>query len=664
MKSTKKFYAKYVVSLLIMSILLSLVSITAIASTENSLSSLLKINSGCTVNGKYLIGVDDKTTSDVLLAYFNTNNVTITSTNKYVGTGSKVKLLNGNITVDELTVVVSGDTNGDGQINASDYLRIKRAVLGTYKLENEYLLAALPSGGTSPSAKDYLFVKRHFLGTYNIYNGGYLNYNNTKIAYIPLDDRPVNVDRAIYLAKSAGYELIMPKIDYCATKLDGNGANSNGTKYGNREELLKWLKEVDAECDYFVISLDQILSGGLVNSRVQKNTDLSYEYKIIDYLIELNKNNKVYFFDSVMRLASTVNYNGYGGEEYNILRNYGSVARKTLSNSDLTVEKIIDEYKYNTSGAVISSSLSDNEIDDYLSARARKLKLTDYFLTKGSTDLNYCYIGVDDSNPSITVQSNEINYIKSKLNNNGILFAGCDELGMMSIARLTSEQYSRKLNVSVAYFGGSANYAADSYDIGTLKNTVEDHLKSINTVITNSDKSILEVLVLTKPRSLSLSQYSNSLLDRLEQNMSNKKPTIIIDASTNNGTLQSLMVQRQIPLSTLLGYSNWNTVGNAVGIAVSQGVTRCIYLKSSVNVTHESNVSFLKSMTFAYVKDINYKIGNYAATRTQLLDMINNSEVIINVNKYKTQKYGIVSISNYRYPWNRSFEASFTIYVK
>ncbi len=204
--------------------------------------------------------------------------------------------------------------------------------------------------------------------------------------------------------------------------------------------------------------------------------------------------------------------------------------------------------------------------------------------------------------------------------------------------------------------------AADSFDIDTLKNNVEDHLTSIRAVITTPDKASMEVLVLTKPKSLSLSTYSNQLLDRLELNIKNKIPTVVIDASTQLGTLQGLMKSREIPLSTLIGYSSWNTVGNAIGIAVSQGMTRMAYLEGSKNISSESTIGFMKSMTFAYIKDINYKIGNLS--KTELLTLINGSQAIISLHNYKTASAGIVTISAYRYPWKRSFEATFDIWVK
>ena len=88
------------------------------------------------------------------------------------------------------------------------------------------------------------------------------------IAYVPLDDRPDNVERVVYLAESVGYTLAMPEADLYRTRLDGQPANENGTQYGDLAALYEWvLAQEAAGCDRYILSLDQLLSGGLVNSR-------------------------------------------------------------------------------------------------------------------------------------------------------------------------------------------------------------------------------------------------------------------------------------------------------------------------------------------------------------------------------------------------------------
>ena len=193
------------------------------------------------------------------------------------------------------------------------------------------------------------------------------------MAYIPIDNRPVNLDRVKYLASSVGIELLMPEEDLFRTALDNMTPNSNGTTYGDRQALVDWLESVEEDCDYFVLSLDQLLSGGLVTSRWFSNTDLTLEYEIADYIISLSERKTVILFDTIMRLASTVNYQGYQITEYNQLRAYGSQPRTALTGSSLTVENIIAGYRYGENGEIITTVLDDSKIEN-ISLKGKEAK--------------------------------------------------------------------------------------------------------------------------------------------------------------------------------------------------------------------------------------------------------------------------------------------------
>ena len=61
-----------------------------------------------------------------------------------------------------------GDLTNDGKIKATDYLLLKRHVLGTFALTEEQLLVADVNHDNRVNATDYMMVKRHVLGTYRI----------------------------------------------------------------------------------------------------------------------------------------------------------------------------------------------------------------------------------------------------------------------------------------------------------------------------------------------------------------------------------------------------------------------------------------------------------------------------------------------------------------
>ncbi|MFR5866050.1 MAG: DUF4127 family protein [Acutalibacteraceae bacterium] len=562
-------------------------------------------------------------------------------------------------------LVVRGDLNGDGCKTASDYLLLKRAVLGLSAPEGAVGQAACVTGGSTPKPSDYLTLKKEIL-----FPMEKQDYNGTKLAYIPLDDRPVNVDRVIYLAESGGFEVLMPDADLYSTKLDGNGTNSNGTTLGDPVALTAWLREADKECDYFVISLDQLLSGGLVGSRYLSNTDLTKEYEIIDFLVELCGNNTVYVFDTVMRLASTVNYNGLQQEEYNLFRAYGAEPRATLSGSALTIENIVAGYKNGTDGRPISTSLSEEKINSYLASRERKLRLIDRLLRNGGDKLAYLFVGVDDSTPGNTIQTNEISYIRSLLGEQATLYAGTDELGMMGVARLASDLAPRQVTARTLYYGGGADKPADDFEL-SLRENLEKHLGSVEGSRNDGEgDAVRHPLCSPAP---SAQAAVNSLVDKLRKT-SPHIPTVVIGASSGNSRLGSWW--RADSADDAARLRSWNT--NAIGVAVAQGVVRYDYLQFSKTVTAASDAGFIKGAAFAYLKDMAYIIekGRYldpwqssAQLQAQLMSgtlggdallaLMEGKAYICGLDEYRTGKVRSISVSNVRFPWNRTFEMTF-----
>ncbi len=500
------------------------------------------------------------------------------------------------------------------------------------------------------------------------------NKNNTapraRVAYLPIDNRPVNKDRVEYLAQSVGIELVMPDEAIYRSVLDNMEPNPDGSTIGDREAILQWLRETDGTCDYYVISLDQALSGGLVGSRWLDNTDLTFEYEIADAIIELCKNNTVFLFDTVMRLASTVDYQGYQLEEYHALRAYGKEERQTLTGDELTVENIIAGYPFDKNGNRIQADVTDSALDKYHASRARKLILADYILRNAGDTVDFIYVGVDDSSPQKTIQTNEINYLQSLIGDRGVLSAATDELGLCSLARMASMLYG-KVELGITYFGPGKNQPADEYDIGTLHENVQTHLVCLTVTETDSKTDGLQALFLTRGSTVS---DCESLLSRLKENQQNNIPTVLVDVSGQSDMLGAMLfADPSIDIAKLLGYSSWNTAANSMGIALSQGIARYTYLRSVERSTAESDEGFLKAMTFSYIKDLSYKrfhydlegitTDSYTCSVREVVSRINDSEIITSLAPYAASIHDRVRVSDFRYPWNRKFEMTFDIEV-
>ncbi|HEY4301397.1 MAG TPA: DUF4127 family protein [Candidatus Didemnitutus sp.] len=77
------------------------------------------------------------------------------------------------------------------------------------------------------------------------------------IAFLPVDDRPVNFDYPRYLARAAGLGLLLPPREWLG----------NPWRASRHASLVSWLVRAAADADALVVSVDTLGYGGLIPSR-------------------------------------------------------------------------------------------------------------------------------------------------------------------------------------------------------------------------------------------------------------------------------------------------------------------------------------------------------------------------------------------------------------
>ena len=443
------------------------------------------------------------------------------------------------------------------------------------------------------------------------------------VSYIPLDDRPVNTDRVRYLADSLGYRLQMPEEDLYRTRLDGQGENANGTPYGDRAALYGWLQRQEAAgCSRYLLSLDQLLSGGLVNSRSFPGEDVALsdgtvlgEAEFLSAILDLlaDGENEVYLLDTVMRLAPTVGYQGWDLAGYEALRAYGMAARPALAGDELTAERIAAAYPLGADGEPLDPAdfgLTEEAVQRYLLCRERKLRLTGEALrlTEGMENVHFL-IGVDDSAPTDSIQTSELAYLRRAVEGRGAVLSGADEDGMLALCRMYAQcdGSGTMPAVTVRYFGGSESGASSDYDHQPMTEIVEAHLAYLG--CGTGEDGDLQLLVLTAPAEEG--QRGRAIRDcvsALRQARADGTPTILMDAAKNGyGTDFQKELVKKTELGFLLGYAGFYDLANATGIALANGVARWLCLQSGAERTQGQEDAFRLTLADSLVKDICYK---------------------------------------------------------
>lgn len=539
------------------------------------------------------------------------------------------------------------------------------------------------------------------------------------IAYVPLDDRPDNEERVVYLADSLGYELLLPERDDYQTRLDGQPLNENGTQYGDRADLYAWVLAREAEgCDRYILSVDQLLSGGLVSSRsmagenpvtLSDGRTLS-EAELLTELLGLlaaDENNQVWLLDTVMRLAATTGYGGFGLNEYNALRTYGMAARPHLTGAELTVGNIVADYPLGADGQVIRAEaeepLPEGALEGYLAARERKLRLSQtlFDALPGTEGRFHVLVGIDDSSEEDSIQKNEIAYLRSRLREGDALLSGVDDLAFKAVARLYLDECGWEgADVSVEYFGGTEDQPACAYDYQPLTAIMAEHFDFFDLRPAEPGAAELRILVLTQPADeTKKDDYIQAVVRELEGD-SAQTPTVLIDAGNGTyGTAFHETLTEKVQLGRLLSYAGFLDMAIVTGTALSHGVARYAFLRHGEQ-TDATERAFLRTVADSVLKDFCYKnvvrndILNFVRSdlsgnadnfwtpdidRDAVLERLESgmaaatADVIANLERsnfisalpsageYAERGWGGVELTNYRFPWDRAFEIGMDI---
>lgn len=123
-----------------------------------------------TVSNGYLSKIPMGTTVDSLVSgitekpyikVFDNSSRQITAGN--AATGMAVKLMDGNIVKQTVTLVVTGDVNGDGAVSITDMINVKSQILHKSDLTGCYKAAADTNGDGGVSITDFIQIKAHIL---------------------------------------------------------------------------------------------------------------------------------------------------------------------------------------------------------------------------------------------------------------------------------------------------------------------------------------------------------------------------------------------------------------------------------------------------------------------------------------------------------------------
>jgi len=479
------------------------------------------------------------------------------------------------------------------------------------------------------------------------------NGNTTPVLYIPLDDRPVNYNNALALGDLAELNLACP----------------SQAQLADNNKLNNWLTEKAPRNRAAVVSLDMLLYGGLVESR-KHDLDMNELTNRVNAVKDIkNKDNPVYAFISVMRAprANTPHtmpdyYAKYGVQIYK----YGEL----LDKKGLGIIKPAEMQKLSE----LTKAIPGEYLKDFTDRRDKNYQATVQVLKlvqQGAIDR--LIISKDDTAPYGFTRMEAERLAKLvqeyKITDKVQFLTGTDECSQVLLAAMANKLDGRAPRVYMDYAYPSLAGNIPLYEDVPLQQNVTLHIKAIGaTLVTQPDGADLILAVNNGPgKAETPSKARQDFIERIKSYTAKEIPVTIADVNYPNMADAAFLetLNKNYDLSQLAGYSGWNTAGNSVGIALSQGLIstghsgqRSIILKSLIEDWG------YQAVVRPVVKE-KVPVEQQTLITDRKLEQQTTVEITKKLNDFALRNlredFGKVEVTKVNLPWHRLFDIDFEV---
>lgn len=457
---------------------------------------------------------------------------------------------------------------------------MKKAVtgflLGCLLLSGSAALAAEPAGaaGTTENVKESAAKE-------TLQDHAAVKSRGTMV-YVPMDTRPVCKDYTVATMKAAGWDVLVPPEELL----------SSADRDGQPDKLLEWLEQNTPKAVAVVASADALIYGGLVDSRTH-HIEPSVLQSRVERLLSLKKkvhSPDIYVFVTIMRSPKAsaapvepVYYQEWGGK----LFRHGALRDKVeLQGLSRKENKELQE---------LNRTIPRNVIADYYDRRRTNIRTSELLLHGIESDsFNYLLVGRDDTNP-LSQAHKEARYMSSLVSNfsNSKIrfFSGADQLGLVLLTQAANRLTFTTPLVYTEFGNGKGGETVPTYEDDTVAESARQHIFAAGAFPSKNAATADYVLLVNTPyngKTLEASDAKNNgvadkntkaFADKVQSYIERGKKVIVSDSAYGNGADNALVKElfRRGLAYHVAGYGGWNTSGNTLGFALSQGMESPFY---------------------------------------------------------------------------------------
>lgn len=502
-----------------------------------------------------------------------------------------------------------------------------------------------------------------------------------KLILIPLDTRPPCQKMVIDAGKMAGVQIITPPseiMDYY-------------TKEGDTKKIQKWLMDNIDKSDGVIVSIDQLLHGGLLASR-ESGTKQDESQILLNFMRDLKtkvKDKPIYAFNVLPRITPPPTLESDSKKMIKISRLIDEIS--IFENED-DIKLLAD----------LKEDIKQEDLDIYLDLFRRNTALNKELINLAKEGIiTKLVIGQDDGEdfgiPNMEKKS-LVNYVHSLGISNDVVMItkGADEVALSLLANFVQKKANYQPKVYVEYNDEKAMRTVMPFMAGSVGSTVEEKLVMANAKKVNSPQEAGLILYVFIGNDENMSTQRQSAL-KIKKYLEQGKKVALVDLSKHfsaNEVLFPTLLKEDVPINELTSYAGWNTASNSIGTALANAV---IYkaIRPTFNTTNDMlaveynrlNINYERFLEdYYYLKEVidvmNITLKNHGYENVNDLDMehnyiwmnkllqsdmqkranqLNNSEVFKMPFKVQTSE-GVfdLTIRNLQvdvfFPWPRTFE--------
>lgn len=444
-----------------------------------------------------------------------------------------------------------------------------------------------------------------------------------KLILVPLDTRPPCQKMVIEAGKMAGIQIITPPsemMDYY-------------TKKGDTKKIQKWLMDNVDKSDGVIISIDQLLHGGLLASR-EAGTKQDKSKALLNFMRDLKikaKDKPIYAFNVLPRITPPPTLESDSKKMIKISRLIDEIS--IFENED-DIKLLAD----------LKEDIKQEDLDIYLDLFRRNTALNKELinLTKEGV-ITKLVIGQDDGEdfgiPNMEKKS-LINYVHSlDINSDVVMITkGADEVALSLLANFIQAKTNYHPKVYVEYNDEKAMRTVMPFMAGSVGSTVEEKLILANAKKVNSPQEAGLILYVFIGNDENMSTQQKSAL-KIKKYLEEGKKVALVDLSkhfSSNEVLFPTLLKEDVPINELTSYAGWNTASNSIGTALANAI---IYkaIRPTFNTTNDMitveynrlNINYERFLEdYYYLKDvidvINITLRNHGYKNVNDLDMQHN----------------------------------------